>query len=94
MKTLFFLFLLLFFISCDETRKEIKDEIVVEYSTIPAIEKNRKHPLFQLKNGVLFFDVKPFSGVVKEFYKEGTIKSSAQYYLGKRQGYLFWMVSK
>ena len=95
MKALFFLFSILFFISCDETRKEINDEIIVEKITIPAIEKNRKHLLFQLKNGVLFFDIKPFSGVVKEFYAEGSIKSTAQYYLGKRQGtYFGWYQNK
>ena len=95
MKALFFLFSILFFISCDETRKEVNDEIIVEKITIPAIEKNRKHLLFQLKNGVLFFDIKPFSGVVKEFYAEGSIKSTAQYYLGKRQGtYFGWYQNK
>lgn len=66
-----------------------------ENRVIPTLEKNRNHLLFQLKNGVLFFDIKPFSGVVKDFYSDGNIKSNSQYYLGKRQGtYFGWYQNK
>ncbi|ARV14006.1 toxin-antitoxin system YwqK family antitoxin [Polaribacter sp. SA4-12] len=53
---------------------------------IPSIEKNKADASFKLKNGILFFDNVPYSGIVKEFYFDEKVKSSSQYYQGKKQG--------
>ena len=77
----------LFFIvtSCHQKEQEVAvniDEII-----IPKIEKNRLDTKFELKNGVLLYDNLPFSGIVNEFYSEGKLKSTSEYFRGKRQGF-------
>lgn len=57
------------------------DEII-----IPSIEKNKSDASFTLKNGILFFDTIPYSGIVKEFYFDEKVKSTSQYYQGKKHG--------
>ena len=60
------------------------DEVV-----IPSIEKNKLDADFQLINGVLHFENKPYSGLVKEFYPNKKLKTTSEYYQGKRQGKFF-----
>lgn len=77
------------FISCDETKQDVKEVIVVDKIQIPSIEKNKNNPDFKLKNGVLFFVDKPYSGTVNEFYTDGNLKSTSTYCQGKREGKYF-----
>lgn len=62
---------------------------MVEEIMIPSIEKNSKDENFNLKNGILYYQDKPYSGIVKEFYEENTLKSESEYYQGKRHGRFF-----
>ena len=63
-----------------------KSQVIVE---IPDVEKDATDPLFILKNGELFYNKVLYSGVVNEFYNDGSLKSSSEYYLGKREGRYF-----
>lgn len=78
-----------FFISCNTKKQDVKEVIIVDEIQIPTIEKNKNNPNFKLKNGVLWFDDKPYSGTVNEFYVDGNLKSSSEYYQGKREGKFF-----
>lgn len=80
---------LFFFLSCKEEKEsKIPSQNKIEIK-IPDIEKDIKDPLFSIKNGVLFYNNDLYSGVVNEFYNDGTLKSSSEYYLGKREGRYF-----
>tara|TARA_B110000091_G_scaffold214451_1_gene268007 strand:+ start:5555 stop:6085 length:531 start_codon:yes stop_codon:yes gene_type:complete len=71
-------------------------EVFVSKNTIviPNVEKERLAVEFELINGVLFFKEKAYSGIVNEFYSEGSIKTKSEYYQGKRQGfYSGWYVN-
>lgn len=83
----------LLLISCDKKTQEAKTIINTKEIQIPLIVKNKSDANFQLKNGVLFFDEKPYSGTVKDFYEDGNLKTSSEYYLGKRQGKYFGFYS-
>lgn len=62
---------------------------------IPFVEKNKHDAKFKTKNGVLFFDDKVYSGYVNEYHKEDILKSTSQYYKGKREGkYFGWYPNK
>ncbi|MBU3009961.1 hypothetical protein KO506_00920 [Polaribacter vadi] len=78
-----------FFISCDTTKQDLKEVILVNEIQIPSIEKNKNNSNFKLKNGVLCFNDKPYSGIVNEFYVDGNLKSYSEYYQGKREGKYF-----
>jgi antitoxin component YwqK of YwqJK toxin-antitoxin module len=78
-----------FYISCDVKSKQEIETIAVDEIVIPAIEKNRNDVKFTLKNGILLFDEKPFSGTVNQFYENGALKSISEYFEGKRQGKYF-----
>lgn len=76
----------LFFISCDNSSKEIKNienSIKIE---IPPIKKDSDDANFQLKNGVLNYADEPYSGIVYQYYQDKTLKSIATYYQGKKEG--------
>ena len=61
---------------------------------IPTLEKDRGVVEFELINGILLFKEKPYSGIINEFYSEGSIKTKSEYYQGKRQGfYNGWYVN-
>ncbi|WP_105015464.1 toxin-antitoxin system YwqK family antitoxin [Polaribacter porphyrae] len=81
--------ILFFFISCDETLQDVKQESVINTIKIPNIIKNKTDSLFKLKNGVLFYNDMPYSGIVKEFYNDEKSKSTSEYYQGKREGKYF-----
>lgn len=66
---------------------EIDYEININQISIPKIEKNFDDQSFNLVNGVLFFEEIPFSGIVNEFYQNGTIKTKSEYIDGRRKGY-------
>ena len=76
----------IFFISCNTKTNEIKEPISADEVQISSIEKNRKDASFQLKNGILYFDDKPYSGIVNEFYSDEILKSISTYNLGKKEG--------
>jgi antitoxin component YwqK of YwqJK toxin-antitoxin module len=79
----------LFFISCNDKVKQEKEIFSIDQIKIPSIKKNKKDTKFKLINGVLFYDDTSFSGTVNEFYNEGILKSTSEYYQGKRQGKFF-----
>lgn len=78
----------LLFINCNQIKVD-KTSILMDEITIPSIEKNINNASFKIKNGILFFDKKPYSGIVKEFYDDGVLKTKSEYYQGKRQGEFF-----
>tara|TARA_B110000503_G_scaffold39995_1_gene65701 strand:- start:784 stop:1386 length:603 start_codon:yes stop_codon:yes gene_type:complete len=81
----------LFFFSCTAAIQEKENIISIDEITIPSIEINKNNADVQLKNGVLYFEEKPFSGIVNTFYNDGNIKSKSAYHQGKRQGlFLGW----
>lgn len=80
---------LYFFISCDVKSKETTKNSLVDEIIIPAIEKNLDDENLNLKNGVLFFLNKPYSGIINAFYKDGSLKSISTYYQGKKEGKFF-----
>ncbi len=85
---------LLILTSCKQQKQEVNISFSAEEIVIPAIEKNKKDVSFKLKNGILYFDIKPFSGIVKEFYSEKKLKSTSEYYQGKKQGvFKAWYVN-
>ena len=52
---------------------------------------NRDQANIKLKNGVLYLNKMPFSGIVNTFYADGNIKSKSAYDQGKREGlFLGW----
>ena len=79
-------FIVTFFISCDDSSKEVKSVISSVEIEIPLVEKDGSDVRFQLKNGVLFFKEKPYSGIVNYYYLDKSLKSTATYYQGKREG--------
>lgn len=81
------------FISCDEKNQE-EISISVDEIIIPSIEKNKNAANFKMKNGILFFDDIQYSGIVKEFYPDKSLKSTSEYYQGKRQGEFFGFYSE
>jgi antitoxin component YwqK of YwqJK toxin-antitoxin module len=90
LKTLKTLILIaIFLISCDNKKQEIKEVFIVDEIQIPSIEKNKRNANFKLKNGVLLFVKKPYSGTVNELYSDGNLKSTATYFQGKREGKYF-----
>ena len=81
--------------SCDENSQEVALNTAIEKITIPDITKNKTDVLFQLKNGVLYFDKETYTGIVNDFYENGNLKSISEYYNGKRQGkYFGWYPNK
>mgnify|MGYP000651623758 CR=1 FL=1 len=78
------------FINCDKNKK-VEISISIDEITIPSIEKKINDANFKTKNGILFYNETPYSGIVKEFYTEGILKTKSEYYKGKRQGiFLGW----
>ena len=77
------------FISCNLDDQANDGLIFQSEIKIPSVEKNKKDAHFKLKNGVLFFKEKKYSGIVNEFYPKGEIKSMSQYYEGQREGMFF-----
>lgn len=86
MKTdkLIIIFVLLF-ISC--LKKQEINSNIFDKTVIPSIVKEKNDPNFQLKNGILYFNNQVYSGIVKEFYIDDKLKSSSEYYQGKRNGF-------
>ncbi|CAM1346870.1 toxin-antitoxin system YwqK family antitoxin [Tenacibaculum crassostreae] len=56
-------------------------------NSVDLIEKISTDESFALKNGVLFYKNKLFSGIVNTFYSTGELKSKSKYILGKRDGF-------
>lgn len=77
----------LFFFSCNDTIQEKENTISIDEITIPSIEINRDHANVKLKNGILYFEETPFSGIVNTFYNDENIKSKSAYHQGKREGF-------
>lgn len=76
----------LFFFSCDDTVQENENTSVYKMK-IPSIEINKVNNHLKLKNGILYFEGKQYSGIVNEFYEDENIKSKSEYYQGKRHGF-------
>ncbi|WP_422091844.1 toxin-antitoxin system YwqK family antitoxin [Tenacibaculum ovolyticum] len=73
--------------SCNH-KKESQNKIVLKNEVvIPLIKKSRNNTGFKLKNGILFFNEKQYSGTVEEYYSKGKLKSTATYYQGKKNGF-------
>lgn len=90
MKSIFlFLGITLVIVSCNKKKETKIEEIIVEESviSIPTIEKNRNDVNFELKNGVLFYEEKPYLGIVNLYYDSNKLKSSSQYYNGRKEGF-------
>jgi antitoxin component YwqK of YwqJK toxin-antitoxin module len=77
----------LFFFSCDDTVQENENIASVYKMKIPSIEINKVNNHLKLKNGILYFEGKQYSGIVNEFYEDENIKSKSEYYKGKRHGF-------
>jgi antitoxin component YwqK of YwqJK toxin-antitoxin module len=77
----------LFFFSCNDTIQEKESTISIDEISIPSIEINRDHENVKLKNGILYFKEKPFSGIVNTFYDDENIKSKSAYDQGKKEGF-------
>lgn len=82
-----YLFLLVVFTSCNQEKQEVKTSISNNEIIIPTLEKNKTDINFKLENGILLYENKPFSGIVNEFHLNDSLKTTSQYYQGKRQGY-------
>ncbi|WP_298880135.1 hypothetical protein [uncultured Polaribacter sp.] len=83
-----------FFASCNYKDNNQSIDIIKEI-TIPSITKNKNDVNFSLKNGILFYENKVYSGVINDFYDNGDIKSTSQYFEGKREGkYFGWYLNK
>ena len=83
-----------FFASCNYKDNNQSIDIIKEIK-IPAITKNKNDVNFSLKNGILFYENKVYSGVINDFYDNGNIKSTSQYFEGKREGkYFGWYLNK
>lgn len=83
-----------FFASCNYKDNNQSIDIIKEIK-IPSITKNKNDVNFSLKNGILFYENKVYSGVINDFYDNGNIKSTSQYFEGKREGkYFGWYLNK
>ncbi|WP_051263785.1 toxin-antitoxin system YwqK family antitoxin [Tenacibaculum ovolyticum] len=88
MKNFIFYTIIIFVLVSCNLKNEKQDEIpLINEVTIPFIKKNRNNTGFKLKNGILFFNEKPYSGTVDEYYSKGKLKSTATYYQGKKNGF-------
>ena len=74
-KYLVFLLVLLTSCNAEETNKT------------KVIEKNSSDEYFSIKNGVVFYVGKPYTGIINSLYKTGELKSKSEYSKGKRNGY-------
>ena len=79
----------LFFFFCNDTCQENEKTISVVEMKIPSMEVDKSHNNLILKNGILYFEEKQYSGIVNEFYDGKKIKSKSAYHQGKRHGF-FW----
>ena len=79
-----YLLICLIAVSCTSKKQETAILVPTVEIKIPSIKKNKGDAKFKLTNGVLFFDKIPFSGTVNDFYIDGKLKSTSEYYLGKR----------
>lgn len=87
MRKIYSILFIAVFISCLHKNQEIKTATIKKKNVIPNIVKDKSDTNFTFKNGLLFFKDKLFSGVVNEYYTSSKIKSSSQYYQGKREGF-------
>lgn len=78
--------IVLLFVSCNLNKETQVNTTLKNEVAIPCEKKNRNNIGFKLKNGVLYFFQKPYSGIVEEYYPKEKLKSRANYYQGKRQG--------
>ena len=76
-------------ISCNEKKLEREKPVSIDEIIIPSIEKKKSNVNFKLKNGVLFFNDKAYSGIIKDFYPDKNLKTTSEYYKGKRHGFFF-----
>lgn len=83
LKKVNYILILLVFISCYNKKQEIKTNDSINEITLTASNK----PSFNLINGVLLYQSKPYSGIVSELYSNGNIKTKSEYLAGKRSGY-------
>lgn len=77
-----------FLLGCSKPIKE-KENIVfeiVDVSQIPNTTVFENDTLLKLKNGIYYYDNKPYSGYVKSNYGSDTLKFIASYFKGKQQG--------
>lgn len=84
-----FLVVFLVLFSCTKNKEEIKVEKTIVKKTILNISniiKNRDDIKFKLNNGVLFYEKKPYSGIVNIYYDTVQLKSIAQYFEGRKEG--------
>jgi antitoxin component YwqK of YwqJK toxin-antitoxin module len=84
-----FLILVIFLISCDDNVTEKQVFTSSKRVKISLTERNKKDEKFKLVNGVLFYNSEPYSGIVKENYADEHLKSTSEYYKGKREGKYF-----
>lgn len=87
MRKIYSILFIAVFISCLHKNQEIKTATIKKKNVIPNIVKDKSDTNFTFKNGLLFFKDKLFSGIVNEYYTSSKIKSSSQYYQGKREGF-------
>jgi antitoxin component YwqK of YwqJK toxin-antitoxin module len=74
--------------SCSETANKKSNNIFekVDISQVPNTSIFLNDNKLKLQNGVYYFGNKPYSGFIKEIYKNDTVKSFASYYRGKQHG--------
>ena len=86
----FFVFILCLvnFVSCVETKLNVESNVFekVDVSQIPNTTISINDTSMKLVNGVYYQSNKPYSGFIKEIYKNDTLKSIASYYKGKQHG--------
>lgn len=87
MKTYNVLFLLVFVILSCEHRKELAKSVAIDKVVTKLITKEKRDTNFELKNGILYYNGDPYSGVLNEGYDNGKLKSSSVYKEGERSGF-------
>ncbi|MEO9569819.1 MAG: hypothetical protein ABJH82_07110 [Polaribacter sp.] len=77
------------FISCNNKVVQEKNIDAISEIKTPSIERNKNDVNFKLINGILFYEDVLFAGIVNDFYIDGSLKSKATYYQGKKEGKFF-----
>ena len=66
--------------------KEVKNSNKNLKVDIPSIEVNKNDSIIKIKNGLVYYKGKLFSGIVTENYTDGKKKSRTEYFNGEKWG--------
>lgn len=82
-------FVFLFLLACSQAPKKQESKLVylpVDASVIPKDTLNASNPQIVVKNGVYFFQNKPFSGFIMSFYENQKKQQVMSFWQGKLHG--------